>query len=668
MLLTLVLSIALLSAYAQRSDRLNLRKASKRNESVSIYNETVINSKTSDFSPAFYGDTIVFLSARHPGPKDPQTQESFYDFYYAPIGPNGNLKPPRRFSLNLNSTAHEGQATFDTKAQKIYFTRNNLQGGVEPAATDGVVRMKIYEAQMGELDWEKIRPLPFNAEAYNCIHPTLSKDGNVMIFASNQPGGDADYDLYLTIKRNGKWTPPANLGNRINTDGNEVFPFLHESGTLFFASNGYKGYGGADIFMVESSEEGGWEKVVNLGEPFNSKQDDFGLILDKEGKTGYFSSSRNGGVGRDDIYSFDAPEGIQGVVFPEYETTTVFVYSEQANSPVAGAEVSIFERRISDNGAVDFVRLSQLSLQGEEEKEEPDEKTNREGRAYPLLDIAKVYKIRVEKRGFLPFEDIYIPGDNVYKKPFDVPLLRDDCITVEGTVYDAVSGAPIPRATIRISNLITQRLETISTDEQGLFRHCLPDGYEFSIEASRAGYVDGTTQIKTTNRRGMRTFGATIELQPDRTAPKSPGAAQLASTDGGALESLTTGEPIEVGKRFVLDNLHYEFESSEIKPEAATDLDYLATLMKDNPSLEIELIAYTDCRGKDRYNRRLSLDRAESARNYLKNKGIASNRIRAFGYGESNPLVDCSCDGIGKSCTEAEHALNRRTEVLIIRM
>src|SRR5690606_30884883 len=145
-----------------------------------------------------------------------------------------------------------------------------------------------------------------------CMHPSLSPDGMKLFFSSNMPGGYGGRDIYMSEKQGDTWSKPVNLGPEINSEKDEAFPFFHESGVLFFASEGHSGYGGLDLFMLDLSTRT-WGKVINLGKPFNTPQDDFGMIVNTEGTSGYFSSNRDGGMGKDDIYFFDANGGLQGL-------------------------------------------------------------------------------------------------------------------------------------------------------------------------------------------------------------------------------------------------------------------------------------------------------------------------------------------------------------------
>ena len=141
------------------------------------------------------------------------------------------------------------------------------------------------------------------------MHPSLNYDGSRLFFTSNMPGGYGKMDIYFVDWDGTKWSDPINLGPEVNTSGNEVFPYIHDNGALFFSSTGLRGLGGLDVYMIDLSGSE-WGKVINLGQPFNSKYDDFGLILDKESTRGFFSSNRNGGSGKDDIYAFEAPNGL----------------------------------------------------------------------------------------------------------------------------------------------------------------------------------------------------------------------------------------------------------------------------------------------------------------------------------------------------------------------
>ena len=282
------------------------------NPNVILKNATKVNTGDLEFSPVFYQNGIVYVSSRYKsGAIDKKIGETFFELFYSELDRNGTPLDPQDFSVNVNSQVHEGPVAFNRQGNLIYFTRNNMKKGVRKADSQGVTRLKIYEASKGAFDWEEVHELPFNNDEYSTCHPALSADGRRLYFTSDMPGGYGGFDLYFVERRGGTWSMPINLGPEINTPQNEVFPYIHESGTLFFSSTGHSGYGGLDIFMIDISGQT-WSQVSNLGKPFNSERDDLGFILAPDGKYGFLTSDRTGGYGKDDIYRFELPEGLKG--------------------------------------------------------------------------------------------------------------------------------------------------------------------------------------------------------------------------------------------------------------------------------------------------------------------------------------------------------------------
>ncbi len=215
------------------------------------------------------------------------------------------------FAPELNTTFHEGPVTFDITGERVFFTRNNYNKGKRRNDKDGTMRLNIYTSNRGADGWQTPTEMPWNTDEYEEAHPTLSVDGRSLYFASNRPGGEGGMDLYVSRLEGGTWGEPVNLGKTVNTAGNEVFPFIHADGTLYFASNGLGGVGGMDIFAVETGGGDSESEVdivrgtpVNIGAPYNSNKDDFGFIVSADGTYGYLTSARAGGSGGDDIYSF----------------------------------------------------------------------------------------------------------------------------------------------------------------------------------------------------------------------------------------------------------------------------------------------------------------------------------------------------------------------------
>ncbi|MEN0051949.1 MAG: hypothetical protein AAF806_33090, partial [Bacteroidota bacterium] len=305
---------------------------------VVIMNLAQINSEKDDYAPAFYEEGIVYPSSRRKnGPIDKATGDTYHDLYYAPLESAGMRTRPQNFSLNLNSQTHEGPLSFNAQRNKVYFSRSNKVRKHEQTSY-----MKIYEAEKGSVDWENIQPMPFNRGEFSCMHPSVSPTGERLFFASDMPGGFGGMDLYVVEWLGTKWSRPLNLGPKINTSGQEAFPFIHDSGVLFFASDGHPSLGGFDVFLTNLGDPS--EEIINLGLPFNSSEDDTGFILDRDGKEGYFSSNRRGGIGKDDIYSFRALEGIKTMASSFVLNSTIEVYNTDNQAGLPLAKVRVFER------------------------------------------------------------------------------------------------------------------------------------------------------------------------------------------------------------------------------------------------------------------------------------------------------------------------------------
>ena len=196
------------------------------------------------------------------------------------------------FSKKFGTKLNIGSISFTDDGKTAYFTRNGRR-------TKKGYLLEVWEAKFKEGVWAPSNRLFFNKYGYNYFHPAITPDGQRLYYVSDEAGGFGGTDIYFIEKNeDGSWRPTSNLGQDINTEGNELFPSFYE-GILFFSSNGHAGLGGLDIFRLTKDIRGD-ATVKNLGYPVNSNKDDFGFSI--KGKTGFFSSNRNGS---DDIFAFD---------------------------------------------------------------------------------------------------------------------------------------------------------------------------------------------------------------------------------------------------------------------------------------------------------------------------------------------------------------------------
>ena len=268
-----------------------------------------INSVLSDYGSTIFNDKLVFASARDTGGVAKKTFKwtngSFTNLYSAVLMPDGSVGKPERFQKNINSKFNESTPVFTQDGKTMYFTRNNFLDGKRRSDEKRVTLLKLYKATLVDGKWQNITELPFNSDQFSVAHPALSTDGKTLYFASDMPGAFGQSDLFkVSINEDGTFGKPENLGSEINTEGRETFPYISGDNELFFASDGRPGLGGLDIFVSKINSDLNFEEVQNVGEPINTKQDDFAFIINSETRNGFFSSNRENGHGFDDIYRF----------------------------------------------------------------------------------------------------------------------------------------------------------------------------------------------------------------------------------------------------------------------------------------------------------------------------------------------------------------------------
>lgn len=304
---------------------------------VEIKNENQFNSPQSEFGASKGPLGITFVSDRMEGVSDPNqiygwTGNPFLSLYSYN---NGTFAQVKEIAEN-----HIGPPTFSSDGKEMIFslTRPLTRSEKKAAKKDITVNIEIFTAQVGDSDWV-LNAIPFrynNITEWSVGDPFLSVSGDTLYFSSDMPGGFGGTDLYYVIRLdNNEWSEAVNLGENINTAGDERFPAKDSNGMFYFSSNGHLGMGGLDIFKVENN------KVVNLQYPINSSKDDFSIRF-VEGLTGYVSSNRPGGLGADDIYTFNLDKKIQ-------ISLEGGVYNAKTRLPVSGSQIILIKNNDRSN-------------------------------------------------------------------------------------------------------------------------------------------------------------------------------------------------------------------------------------------------------------------------------------------------------------------------------
>ncbi len=270
-----------------------------------VRNAKLFNSRRADYSPMFLGgslDQLYFTTTTEKVTGDHRSEITGMkkgDIWFVTKDENGQWQRPQAVEGELNTEVDEGTPSFTPDGQTMYLSRARR----EPNANTGV---EIYTSQRSDAKWSAPVLFEITRDTISSYaHPAVSPDGNWLYFSSDMPGGSGGRDIWrVNLKeREGSL---ENLGEWINTPGDEMFPYVRTDSLLYFASNGHPGYGGLDLFRARLTSFGGWE-ITNMGLPVNSAADDFGITFG-EGESGFFSSNRTDNRGYDHIYSFELPD------------------------------------------------------------------------------------------------------------------------------------------------------------------------------------------------------------------------------------------------------------------------------------------------------------------------------------------------------------------------
>lgn len=304
---------------------------------ATVSNAGKINTPDSDISPVYVEGQLYWTSVgdQYQGDRTREARnEAFYNTFFSPLGLRGEITGRRTPVRGFGEDYHEGPVCWSSGTGELFSTLSNV---VRPDVRKGMIkkeairlRLVIQEKRDGR--WEITRELPFNDRRYHFAHPAVNAGGDTLVFASDMPSGNhGQSDLYMSVLERGQWSVPVNLGEKINTKGNEMFPTFLPGGYLSFASDGRDGgKGGLDIWYVRFPDMG---EVYHCGGDINTSYDDFGLSVSEGKRVGYFSSKR---TGNDDIYRVDFVGNGQGVVF------TGTVVDDQGGVPLAGAKAVLY--------------------------------------------------------------------------------------------------------------------------------------------------------------------------------------------------------------------------------------------------------------------------------------------------------------------------------------
>jgi outer membrane protein OmpA-like peptidoglycan-associated protein len=554
--------------------------------------------------------------------------EPMYDLFIANYDTTG-FSNVKRF--DENTKFHEGSSCIDTLNGLFYFTRNNYVNGEIQRDSLGNMLLKLYQANFIKGKLENVLELPFNSNTYSCAHPAISQDGRCLVFSSNMRGGYGGMDLYKVMKDSlGVFGKPVNLGNTINTEFNELFPYFHQKDkAIFFSSNGHYGYGGLDVFVAILNRRNEVRTIENIGQPLNTTSDDFAFINDLKQKKGYVSSDRSSGIGFDDIYSFTQ--------FSPYKSTVTikgYVTNLLTGDTISNARISV--KLEGQNDSISVIA--------------------KENGSYELeLDVEEDFEIVASKEGF-EIAHIEVAFDSTklgYEE--NVVLMPEMDYFVSGVVRDKDTKEVLADVKVTIVDLLNgDTISILATNLEGYFKSNILRDKKYKDSICISLYLEKTGYISTTySLREMLDVNEEIDVN---------------AFIGPILTKVDLGS--DLAKLIELQPIYYDYMKWSIRADAALELDKIYKVLKENPAMKIELISHTDTRGDSPKNLILSKKRAKSAMDYIVAKGIDKKRITTKGLGESLPVISNLEIEKLKTWEEKEvaHQTNRRTVFNVVKL
>jgi outer membrane protein OmpA-like peptidoglycan-associated protein len=487
---------------------------------------------------------------------------------------------------------HDGPIAFSSDYKTAVLTVNNPEIDKVGKVKFSRLLLKIYRLNDGK--WSEAEQFPVNNKAYSVGHGVFDLQGN-LIFVSDKPGGIGGADLYKSEWKDGKWSNPVNLGEKVNTIGDELFPYVSNGGTLYFSSNGWPGNGGLDVFYRENQDS----EPKHIGNPINTNADDFGIYIDEYTGKGMLSSNRN--AFKDEIYT---------IAKPAYKIDAEVVLSTCDNKPLANKSILVKNLKTSieqnlttdENGKISLKPLMnsnyQFDFAGEGNNEACSIEKTFDSEGKIQVSLSSNYKNYSVKLSVIDEN-----GENM--------------VGAQLTYYSngKVANKVLTNSENSLIILTSQQLAEVD-----------------SIVANKINFYDARVDF---SKKGDCKMDRTITL---------------------SMNKRTDSELIK------LENIYYDFDLWNLRPEGKVELDKLVRYMQEHPDLIVELGSHTDSRGIDIYNVWLAEQRSKSCVEYIRQNGIPADKIIAKGYGEKQLANECA-DGV--KCSEEKHQLNRRTTLKI---
>lgn len=566
---------------------------------IEVFLATGINTEWSDYAPVWFNGDLIVSSSRpsaEGAATDGRTSENYSSLFLFIANLYGDFGKP--ISLPVSKNTNAGALSFDPLQQRVFYTKCNNRKR----------KCTIMESKFDPVTFmfTMAKPVSFANRKYHYGHPFVTDNGRKMYFSARIPGGYGGNDIYsISIKPDGSWGVPINLGPDVNTPFDELFPTSAGDSLLFFSSAGHLGFGGLDIFYAFDNGSG-FDPIKILPFPFNSTSDDFALSMKPGTSTGAFSSNRNRESG-DDVFFFDG--------YPIRKLVGGTIADESTLQPVEGAMVTLKD---SQNGEMKSITLKEGTY------------------LFSVPDYA-TGSVSIEHPEFKSERKEFTSNKLTTKIQLDFLLQRSNYeVGISGLVTERETRRLMEGKTITISGQ-NGFLAMTKTNKDGIYVFdSLTPEQMYTIKISADGYFSESRVVR---------------------IPIVDHSIVLKKSNGYDVDFELT--QIAVKREIVLNNIYYDFDKATLRETSKIELGKLVSMLKETPKVRIQISAHTDSRGTNAYNDRLSKERAQAVVNYLVSSGISPGRLVAKGYGKRNLIVK-------NAQSETDHQANRRTTFQVI--